>query len=299
MRIEFLGTAAAEGFPDPFCACTSCEDARREGGRALRLRSSALINDELLIDLGPDLYTAALRRGRSLGHVVFVLQTHPHSDHLDQNTLFARAVGCQVEGAAGGRYFCSAATIAQLDRRFFANQPERSFADASVQQAFNLDITIVAPWQEFAFDRYRVQTVKANHDVPELEAMLFAIEDTASGATLFYGTDTGPLPAETWSRLQELGWSFDVFILDHTFGFAGRSSGHLNQEQFLEEVDAARAAGVLTPGSRVYATHIAHHSHPAHHELAERARAAGYEIAHDGLVVEVAVAERVPDGQPV
>jgi phosphoribosyl 1,2-cyclic phosphodiesterase len=299
MHIEFLGTAAAEGFPDPFCACAACENARREGGRSIRLRSSALINDELLIDLGPDLYTAALRRGRSLGHVTYVLQTHPHSDHLDQNTLFARAAGCQVEGTAVARVFCSRATIAQMDRRLLATQPHRSFALPEVQQAYNLAITPIAPWQEATFGRYRVQTVKANHDVPELEAMLFAIEDTASGATLFYGTDTGPLPADTWTRLADLGWTFDVFILDHTFGFAGRSTGHLNQEQFLEEVDAARAAGVLTPASRVYATHVAHHSHAAHDELAARAELAGYDVAYDGLVVEVAVAEKVHDGQPV
>lgn len=299
MRIEFLGTAAAEGFPDPFCACAACEDARREGGPALRLRSSALVNDELLIDFGPDLSTAALRRGQSLGHVPFALQTHPHSDHLDQNTLFARAAGCQVEGTAVTRYYCAGATIAHLDARFFARQPERTFADPAVQQAFNLDITTIAPWQEVAFGRYRVQTVKASHDMPDVEAMLFAIEDTITGATLFYGTDTGPLPADTWPRLAAQGWSFDLFILDHTFGFSGRSNGHLNQEQFLEEDAAARAAGVLAPASRVIATHLAHHSHPTHGELVERARLAGYDIAYDGLVVEIGVREKVVDGQPV
>ena len=75
--------------------------------------------------MGPDLYTAALRRGRSLGHVAYVLQTHPHSDHLDQNTLFARAAGCQVEGTVVACLVCSRATITQLDRRLFVSQPQR------------------------------------------------------------------------------------------------------------------------------------------------------------------------------
>ena len=134
--------------------------------------------------MGPYLYTAALRRGRSLGHVAYVLQTHPHSDHLDQNTLFARAAGCQVEGTVIACLVCSRATITQLDLRLFVSQPHCSFALPEAQQAFNLDITPVAPWQKVTFGRYRVQMVKAHHDVPELEAMLIAIEDTNSGATV-------------------------------------------------------------------------------------------------------------------
>src|SRR5699024_10320179 len=64
MRVEFLGTAAAEAFPDPFCDCDYCEASRIAGGKRLRLRASALINDDLIIDLGPDLHVAAFRRGK-------------------------------------------------------------------------------------------------------------------------------------------------------------------------------------------------------------------------------------------
>ena len=54
MRITFLGTAASEGFPNAFCHCENCEGARALGGPSLRKRSSALINSDLLIDIGPD-----------------------------------------------------------------------------------------------------------------------------------------------------------------------------------------------------------------------------------------------------
>jgi phosphoribosyl 1,2-cyclic phosphate phosphodiesterase len=51
MKLLFLGTAAAEGFPGLFCNCASCREARALGGKNLRMRSSLLINEDLLIDL--------------------------------------------------------------------------------------------------------------------------------------------------------------------------------------------------------------------------------------------------------
>mgnify|MGYP002683362279 CR=1 FL=1 len=38
MRLFFLGTAAAEGYPAIFCDCANCEEARAQGGRSLRRR---------------------------------------------------------------------------------------------------------------------------------------------------------------------------------------------------------------------------------------------------------------------
>jgi phosphoribosyl 1,2-cyclic phosphodiesterase len=90
MRITFLGTAASEGFPDPFCRCAGCEDARREGGRSLRLHAAALVNDDLLIDLGPALTAAAMKLGIDLAGIRYALQTHAHGDHLDALTINAR-----------------------------------------------------------------------------------------------------------------------------------------------------------------------------------------------------------------
>ena len=52
MHLLFLGTAAAEGYPGIFCECDNCKEARALGGRNLRLRSSLLVNDDLLLDMG-------------------------------------------------------------------------------------------------------------------------------------------------------------------------------------------------------------------------------------------------------
>lgn len=54
MKIKYLGTAAYEGIPSLFCRCETCEKSRREGGRNLRSRSQALVDDELLLDFPAD-----------------------------------------------------------------------------------------------------------------------------------------------------------------------------------------------------------------------------------------------------
>ena len=82
MRLQFLGTSASGGFPNPHCRCENCQAAREAGGKSIRMMCSVMIDGELLIDLGPDLSGACLRFGVDLGDLRWVLQTHDHGDHL-------------------------------------------------------------------------------------------------------------------------------------------------------------------------------------------------------------------------
>ena len=50
MKIRYLGTAAAEGWPALFCSCPICTHARTQGGKNLRTRTQAILDGELLID---------------------------------------------------------------------------------------------------------------------------------------------------------------------------------------------------------------------------------------------------------
>ena len=63
MHIKYLGTGAAEGWPGLFCMCDSCKQAKALGGKNIRTRSQALIDDELLVDFPPDTYLHMLRDG--------------------------------------------------------------------------------------------------------------------------------------------------------------------------------------------------------------------------------------------
>ena len=99
MKITFLGTSAANAFPEAFCKCKNCEEARALGGSSLRKRSALLVNDDLLIDLGPDIMAASQMHGIPLVNVQYCLQTHPHADHLDLSHLLSRSPDYGVVGA--------------------------------------------------------------------------------------------------------------------------------------------------------------------------------------------------------
>jgi phosphoribosyl 1,2-cyclic phosphate phosphodiesterase len=283
VHMLFMGTAAAEGVPSIFCSCSTRTAARVNRAKDIRQRSSVLINDELLIDLGPDLCSFCAELGMFLGEVRYVLQTHPHEDHLDGLSLYSRHQGTFVQGVHRMTWYCAQAVVDRVNALTFNG--ESRFETAAEQEVRHLTVETIKPWQEMSFGRYRVQTVEANHD-DGAQAMLFAIEDTRTGGRLFYGTDTGPLPDGTWTQLAELGWVCDVFVLDHTSGWGPRYHRHMNHEQFQEEVQAARACGPLRDDTRVIGTHFAHHTHPPHEEFVARAAAAGYEPAWDGLCVD-------------
>src|SRR6476659_2446886 len=88
MKVKFIGTAASEGFPAPFCQCGSCESARKRKGKNSRRRSSILINENILIDFGPDTYSASLSGLVDLSSIKHIVFTHSHTDHLYLNELF-------------------------------------------------------------------------------------------------------------------------------------------------------------------------------------------------------------------
>ena len=63
MKLQYLGTAAAEGIPGLFCQCPMCQYARKTMGKEYRARSGAVVNDRLMIDFPPDVYATCLRVG--------------------------------------------------------------------------------------------------------------------------------------------------------------------------------------------------------------------------------------------
>jgi phosphoribosyl 1,2-cyclic phosphate phosphodiesterase len=282
MQITFLGTAASEGYPVAFCQCANCARARKLGGPNLRNRSAALVDDTLLLDLGPDVMAASLAHGIPLTDVRHCLLTHEHNDHLEVSHLLSRSPLSTVEAPLMTLY----ATAGAIDRASaaLATHEPAGLRDPEVQRRLNLHVCPVAPGQTFFAGPYRLTAIPAQHD-PRISPLLYVIEK--DGRALFYATDTGALPEDAWAALDAWGGQLDLVILDHTFGLKERSRGHNNAEQFLETRDRLQASGRLAAGCRVFAHHIGHHSNPDHAALVRYAAERGYEVAYDGLTVEV------------
>ncbi len=284
VQLTFLGTAAAEGYPNAFCACANCETARTRGGRNIRHRSSALIDGQFLIDLGPDLQSASSALGIPLTGIRYAAQTHEHIDHLEPGNFFSRSDMVGVPNKIEMEWLATAGALDRASRTFDGFQPGESFASAAVQERFNVRHTAIAPYEERQLGPYRIFAVPANH-AKNIQPLLYAIE--RDGRQLFYATDTTTLPAEVWRALAERGWRFHVVVMDHTFGVEDRSTGHLNAAEFRLHLDAMREHGLLAEDARIYATHIAHHSNPPYEELVALTMPYGYDVAWDGLTIEV------------
>lgn len=283
MDITFLGTAASEGYPVAFCGCENCERARDLGGANLRNRSSAVVDGVLLLDLGPDVLAASVAHGVPLTGVRYCLLTHEHVDHFDASHLLSRSPFNDVQAPRMALY----ATVGALARAATAidhHLPPGGLLDPDVQHQLNLSVCPIAPGGTFHAGPYRVTAVPAAHD-PKIVALLYAIE--RDGRSLFYATDTGPLPEAAWEALADWGGRFDVVVLDHTFGLKKRSTGHNNADQFVETIERLRAGGLVAEGCRIFAHHIGHHSNPDHESLSLFAAGRGYAVAHDGLTVRV------------
>ncbi|RMD58925.1 MBL fold metallo-hydrolase, partial [Candidatus Parcubacteria bacterium] len=82
MRIQFLGTGAAEGIPAMGCHCDHCTRAKQVGGRLIRHRTAVLFSlkgYELLLDTPPDIRGLLDASGVRTINGIFV--THEHFDH--------------------------------------------------------------------------------------------------------------------------------------------------------------------------------------------------------------------------
>ena len=87
MKLQFLGTSAAEGIPALFCNCPACQYAYKTGGKEIRMRAGAMLDDVIKIDFGPDSYAQMLANHLDYTRVHTLLVTHSHPDHLAVDEL--------------------------------------------------------------------------------------------------------------------------------------------------------------------------------------------------------------------
>jgi phosphoribosyl 1,2-cyclic phosphate phosphodiesterase len=282
MEVTFLGTSAANAFPEAFCRCDNCEQARILGGPSLRKRSSLLINDDLLIDLGPDIMTSAQIHGRTLTNVRYCLQTHAHADHLDVSHFLSRSPGFGVKGAPRLHFYASRGSLRFAAKMLARDFPQSSFLDPKMGDRLNLEIHQIESFQSINIGAYQVITFPATHD-PGVEPLLFAVRE--GDRTIFYGTDTAALSEDVWQGFHRFQLRFYLVILDHTYGPSEIGGDHLSAQQVINHVARMRAEGLMEGGARAYATHIAHEGNPPHPNLVDFAAQHDYAIAFDGLTV--------------
>ncbi len=268
MKLTYLGTAAAEGFPAVFCRCPYCIEALRLGGKNIRTRSQSLINGDLLIDLSPDTYHHFLMNGIEGDRIRYLLITHPHADHFCPEELFLR----QAPHAYGMKektlqVIGSAATLGTLGEIPSCVLP-----------------TPIAAYETLTLGEYRVTALPARHAEKEGDALIYVIEGEK---TILYAHDTAFPFDGVFEHIAEKKWVFDLVSLDCTLVDSRpgslRHMGLLDNQRFLQRLEGI---GAVTAGTLRYVNHFSHNGNPLFERLEKVAAEYGFLASYDGCTVE-------------
>jgi phosphoribosyl 1,2-cyclic phosphate phosphodiesterase len=284
MEITFLGTAAATSYPLAFCKCGYCTMARKRAGKDLRKRSSIIINNDLMIDFGPDSIVSTFMHNKDLSEVRYLLQTHPHPDHFDASHLATRIPEYLGVNTPPLEVFASHGTFKKMTEMLINDGYVKDIFDEEEQKRMNLRIQVVKHNETYIAGNYQITAFATDHDI-SVESMIYSI--TQNNITALYATDTDKFIEETWTAFKDKDIKFDIVIMDHTYGPDADSGDHLNANRFIEQIKRMKSEDLLSDSCRILATHLSHEGNPTHDELSEFAKSYGYEIACDGLIVKL------------
>jgi len=270
LTLRFLGTAAAESFPAPFCTCVNCQAARRNGGRDIRRRSALLVNDDLLIDFGPDVFQSFQEFGLDATNVRTLLITHGHSDHLAPDSFIYRTPG-----------FRRFTELPGLDVHAPADALDQilHLMGAKLEDA-GLRLLPLKAGDTVESGGYVIRPLEAVHGGDEHECVTYLVE--RDGARFLYGTDTGPFPESAWSILAQ--YPPQLAIIDSTMGHLSGGS-HMGFEQVKETV--ARLRQIAGADMRAIAHHFSHQANPTHDELVRIYAGDHIGVSFDGMIVDL------------
>ena len=281
MKIKYLGTAASEGVPAVFCKCEICERSRRAGGRNIRTRSQAVIDDTLLIDLNADTYIHSLYYGLDLPSIRTCIITNDHEDHLYPAELLNRQEGFAhgVDGQPLAIYGTWPAyakvveTIAQGGTTEKGNVLEKMVTPV-----------LIRPFVPFEAEGYRITPLSAQHD-PKCEPVIYLIEK--DGKALLYSNDTGRYPEETWEYLISHPVKLNLVSFDSTFAVVDWDSGHMGfaandriRQRMIKE-------GLVDKNTVYVANHFTHNSGVTYDDMLPEAEKYGFLVSYDGMEVEI------------
>lgn len=276
MKIKYLGTAAAEGIPALFCKCSACRNAALAGGKDVRLRSGALINDSILLDITPDIYCQKLRYDLDLLDLQAIVVTHSHTDHFAGAELTKRSSPdyCTV-GPAAPLYVYGNEHVCETGRdslRFEFHREE----DASIQ------FRRVCGFQSFSIGDVAFTAIPASHDSRE-ECLIYLIRH--KGHAILYANDTGLLPEASLDAVS--GIPLDLVSLDCTFGAnSSCTPSHMGLPENLTLIQELKNRGCIAGHTRIVTTHFSHNCGANHEELCRHFEAYGILAAYDGMEIE-------------
>lgn len=274
MKFTFLGTAGPDQIPNPYCDCPTCTYAREHRGYDLRKRCMYLINDDLLVDMGADLFVACSMHKVDLINMKYALVTHNHNDHFDVKNLALRKSGYLGIKDLPTLTLVAPPSVMSL------------LSDSNVQDSIiGLQRQPILPFDRLELSPYSIKAIKATHNPGVGDAVNYIIDDGKNKVLI--ASDTAVYKEEVWSHLE--GLELDQLIIECTVGtntgFKAGQTRHLSVDGVKIMLEKMREIQAITDKTVIHATHFNHKHCLPHHKMNEILRPMNVECAYDGLVL--------------
>ncbi len=277
MKFQYLGTAACEGVPALFCECERCIRSRKLGGRNIRTRSQAIIDDTLLIDFPPDTLTHFYKYDIPMPKITTCIITHSHFDHLYVDDIAIRKKNLSTVNNSGPLCFYS-------DKSGYD-----AIADKIQARAISSDRVVVElaePNKPFEADGYKITPLRATH-AQATSPLVYIIEK--NGKSVLYAHDTSDFPEETWDYLKTLDIKLNMASLDCTSACLDIDFlGHMNLERCINMRKKLMDIGLTDDNTRFILNHFSHNgTDVVYDDFVKIAYAQKFQVSYDGMIVEI------------
>ncbi|MBR2901035.1 MAG: hypothetical protein IKC39_02185 [Clostridia bacterium] len=276
MKLTYLGTAAAEGWPALFCNCEYCKKAKELGGKNIRTRSQALINDDLLIDFPTDTLSHAQKNRLDLSAVKYCFVTHSHLDHFQPLDILYRI-------GYGYAHDITEKTLTFYGNDFVKRRYEHFMEIEEENYPPQTDIKEIYPYETVCVGNYRITPLPANHTDRETP-YVYLIQQ--GDKTLLYLHDTGMLFDEVYDYLEKNKIRADLISYDCTYVALPSGGNHLGLDSVPVLRKKLESIGVSDSKTISVVNHFSHNGMLLHDELVEAAEKIGFIAAYDGMVID-------------
>ena len=277
MKLKYLGTAAAEGVPAIFCECETCKYARENGGKDIRTRSQAIVDNTLLIDFPADTYMHFLKFNIPLYAIKSCIITHSHQDHLYVDDIKMRENG-------------NFAHVSDTENplKFFADKSGYEKIKSAASDISQKDVlpVLISPFVPFETEGYKITPLRASH-AADTTPLLYIIEK--DGKSIFYSHDSGKYLPETMEYLENLQKPLSMVSFDCTsVCLENITPSHLTYGECVEYKKEFLKKGIADENTVFVINHFSHNGKNVIHEkLEEVASKDGFLVSYDGMEVEI------------
>ncbi|HJP82528.1 MAG TPA: MBL fold metallo-hydrolase [Fimbriimonadaceae bacterium] len=265
MTIQLLGTGAADGVPPLFTPNRLGSRSFGPDSKDYRTRASALIDDCIKIDLGPDTLAQNQRFQIDPNLWEAIVFTHSHEDHFTVSEIQYALYPFNMNEYTPFTVY-SNSTVKRLIELRYPDWP--------------LDLVETKLYETITICGYQMTPVRAKHAEPEECQNLVFEKD---GKVFGYMTDTGIWPEITWDYIS--GVKFDAMVIECTDGLCDSGyDGHLALWELEGVLERLHKQGSISKGVPIFTTH---HSHlgGSHEELVEAMKPLGAAPGYDGLKI--------------